>query len=98
PGRYTLGYQTDESHAYGHWLHGEPDHPERWGVTLFPLAEHVDTSAVQVVAQACQRGDDEGMPEMPEVPGVPDGPPPPPPPALGTGTNLLQAIRLGAEV
>ncbi|BBM70643.1 hypothetical protein [Rhodothermus marinus] len=38
PGRYTLHYRTDDSHAYGDWRNGQPEHPERWGVTLFVLA------------------------------------------------------------
>lgn len=37
PGTYTLGYQTDGSHNYGDWNEAKPDHPERWGVTLFAL-------------------------------------------------------------
>lgn len=37
PGPYTLHYQTDHAHAYGDWRNGQPEHPERWGVTLFVL-------------------------------------------------------------
>lgn len=37
PGKYRLEYITDGSHAFDDWRHGVPDHPERWGVTLFTL-------------------------------------------------------------
>ncbi len=47
PGRYALHYRTDDSHAYGDWRNGQPEYPERWGVTLFVL--HPETAAVQVL-------------------------------------------------
>ena len=37
PGHYRLEYRTDGSHAYGDWRHSKPDHPERWGVSVFTL-------------------------------------------------------------
>lgn len=40
PGTYTLGYQTDGSHSFGDWNEDAPDHPERWGVTLFALDDN----------------------------------------------------------
>lgn len=37
PGDYVLEYSTDGSHAFGDWRNGEPDHPDRWGVTIFTM-------------------------------------------------------------
>ena len=105
PGTYTLTYQTDGSHAFGEWEHGEPDHPERWGVTLFPVDAAFDTSAVRVLTVARQvhaekdeDADVDAEAEVSEVPPVPDVPGGPPPPALGTGVDVLEATRLGSEV
>ena len=39
PGRYTLGYRADGSHAFGSWNADMPREPYRWGVTLIELAE-----------------------------------------------------------
>ena len=93
PGSYTLYYQTDGSHAYGDWLHGEPEHPERWGVTLFPAAAAFDTAAVQILSVSRRQASE--TPDVADVPPVPDVPEAPP--ALGTGVDLLEATRLGAE-
>ena len=49
PGIYTAIYQTDDSHSYAGWSHGEPDHPERWGVTLFHVDRGTDPSAIEVL-------------------------------------------------
>ncbi len=49
PGRYTLHYQTDDAHAYGDWRNGQPEHPGRWGVTLFVLESGPE--ALQVAAE-----------------------------------------------
>ncbi len=45
PGDYALHYRTDDSHNYDDWNSDPPDHPERWGVTLFPVAPSVDSGA-----------------------------------------------------
>ncbi len=37
PGDYTLHFQTDDTHSPDGWHDDAPDHPERWGVTLFAL-------------------------------------------------------------
>lgn len=50
PGRYVLHYQTDDSHAYEDWRNGRPEHPERWGVTLFPLRPGRDTLIVHAAS------------------------------------------------
>lgn len=47
PGHYRLEYRTDGSHAYGDWRHSKPDHPERWGVSVFTLDS---TSAARISA------------------------------------------------
>lgn len=46
PGTYTVYYQTDDSHAYGSWNADQPDHPERWGVTIFPVSPSFDPSSI----------------------------------------------------
>ncbi|SHK79725.1 hypothetical protein [Rhodothermus profundi] len=55
PGRYTLHYRTDNSHAYGDWRNGRPEHPGRWGVTLFVLSpqqqQHILMPTVPPVAE-----------------------------------------------
>ncbi|MCB0314635.1 MAG: hypothetical protein KDH84_15470, partial [Calditrichaeota bacterium] len=46
-GTYTVYFRTDGSHAYGDWNADAPPHPERWGITVYPLApesgEHART-------------------------------------------------------
>ena len=49
PGVYTVTYQSDESHSYDGWSHGEPDHPERWGVALFEVDEDAGVGAIEVL-------------------------------------------------
>ena len=48
PGRYELTYQSDGSHDFDHFSNGEPDHPERWGVTVFAFDEASAREAIQV--------------------------------------------------
>lgn len=85
PGTYQLGYETDGSHAFGDWSNGRPEHPDRWGVSLFPLqAADADAVTVEVV--------DHDVAETPaEAPRVPVLPAPP----LGTGTRLVDHTGLG---
>ncbi len=47
PGTYSLNYQTDDSHAYGTWSNGRPEHPERWGVAVFPFGESTNVQLVE---------------------------------------------------
>lgn len=49
PGRYSVYYQSDGSHAYGSFNRAEPDHPERWGVALFLVEGSTGEPAVRVV-------------------------------------------------
>lgn len=37
PGRYSLNYHSDDSHAFGDWNADPPDEPYRWGVTLVEI-------------------------------------------------------------
>ncbi len=72
PGTYTLGYETDDSHSYDSWLHGRPEHPERWGVTLFPVAETLDSLAIEILdVQTSSLGEKDGHPEPPAPPDLP---------------------------
>ncbi|MFQ5571875.1 MAG: hypothetical protein ACE5G0_19525 [Rhodothermales bacterium] len=63
PGVYTLQYQTDGSHAYDDWNTGAPDYPERWGVTLFPMAPALDEGVFQLLPSLS--GDDWPTPNPP---------------------------------
>ena len=38
PGTYTIYYQSDDSHSFPRFNEEQPDHPERWGLALFPVA------------------------------------------------------------
>ncbi len=49
PGVYTVAYQSDGSHSYDGWSHGEPDYPERWGVALFQMDEGPASAAIEVL-------------------------------------------------
>ena len=87
PGTYSLYYQTDDSHAYGDFNAAEPDHPERWGVALFPLnSARPDSSTFRLL----QISRDEGEPPPDETSG--------PPPRLATGEVLLEKTRLGDDM
>lgn len=78
PGSYTLYYQTDDSHAYGSWNADPPANPERWGVTMFPIARTVGNDVVEVIQplniitgkQADQSGLEGIQPPVPPVPPV----------------------------
>ena len=39
PGVYQLSYESDGSHSYDHWNAGQPNYPERWGVTMFSVMD-----------------------------------------------------------
>ncbi len=58
PGTYTLTYETDDSHSYTSWRHGQPDHPERWGATLFPVDAGVDSTVVEILDTGTERFDE----------------------------------------
>ncbi|NND72602.1 MAG: hypothetical protein HKN43_13580 [Rhodothermales bacterium] len=62
PGRYELAYQTDGSHDYDRFSNGEPDNPDRWGVTVFAFDEASAQEAISVqrveVAQPVPEGND----------------------------------------
>ena len=49
PGVYSLNYQSDGSHSFEHFNEAEPDYPERWGATLFPMAAALDSGVVQIL-------------------------------------------------
>ncbi len=92
PGTYTLGYETDDSHSYDSWLHGRPEHPERWGVTLFPVAKQIDSSAVEVLdIETTALGDKHSHPEPPQPPEHPVHSPPLP------GTMMVTLSGVGNE-
>jgi len=87
PGTYTVTFKTDGSHAYNDWSNGSPDHPERWGITLFS-ASMVPDSNIVLVAGTAELGSAENA-----VHGMAG----PPPPALGEGEQVLELTRIGNE-
>ena len=96
PATYTATYVTDDSHSYESWGHGTPKNPERWGLTIFPMMESFDSSAVTVTGykQESTEGDettDRG--ETPDIPGIPALAPLPPQP----GMPLVDLTRVGNE-
>ena len=46
PGIYLMVYESDGSHAWDSWNEEEPDHPERWGMALFPAAPLLPPGAI----------------------------------------------------
>lgn len=85
PATYALNYQTDDSHAYGSWSNGTPDHPDRWGVAVFPYGAHGGIQAIEVEKS---------------VTAVRVTPPPPPPPAgrvAASGEVVIDARGLGND-
>lgn len=92
PGTYTLGYESDDSHSFDSWLHGEPEHPERWGVTLFPVAERIDSSVVEVLdVQSTSLSEAPPAPDHPEAPEHPVDLPPIP------GSVMVTLSSVGNE-
>jgi hypothetical protein len=85
PGTYSLYYQTDDSHSFGKWSNGTPDHPDRWGVAMFPFG---GSESIRVIESKADTGPAKMM-----------APPPPVSPGQGpaTGTVLLDARSLGNE-
>jgi len=68
PGEYIVHYQTDDSHSYEEWNAREPDNPEDWGITIYPLKsgqnavtrlKKIKTAKNNIVAQLIRVGDDE---------------------------------------
>ena len=49
PGTYALEYQSDGSHAWDSWNSGEPDYPDRWGVSMFAVAERLRSGTFRLL-------------------------------------------------
>lgn len=67
PATYTLHYASDDSHSPERWRGDPPDHPERWGVTLFALDG--EAPGIEVARSSEREGYDYG----PTPPRSPDG-------------------------
>ena len=39
PRKYSLHFQTDDSHSYSAWNAPPPKNPEQWGIQVFPISE-----------------------------------------------------------
>lgn len=61
PGTYELRYETDGSHAYDDWNADRPDYPERWGVTLFPMAPTLQDNAFRLLSTGATEMSANGM-------------------------------------
>ncbi len=85
PGTYTAYYQTDESHAFGDWNSERPDHPDRWGLVVFPVSETLDPDAVVALDHTSRNT---GQPERSRHE---------PPPSVIMGNILIRANRLTNE-
>ncbi|MEM8600256.1 MAG: hypothetical protein AAGF99_10075 [Bacteroidota bacterium] len=85
PGRYTLRYQTDDSHSPDDWSGAAPTHPERWGAALFALNR--DFRPASVTGIAYERGPRAGSNVTVDVSEPPPPPPPPENPAPGVATS-----------
>ena len=49
PGRYELNYASDGSHSYESWNADRPNFPDRWGVSVFPVAAELADGTVVLV-------------------------------------------------
>jgi hypothetical protein len=85
PGTYSLNYQTDDSHAFGSWSNGTPDHPDRWGVAVFTLRDDVELRVL------------EGEKVATSARVLPPPPPIPPGQVAAGGPVILDARSLGNE-
>ena len=47
PGRYTVHYQTDDSHSYEGWNARKPQNAHMWGITLYPVNGESDIEAMK---------------------------------------------------
>lgn len=90
PGSYTVTFETDDSHSYSSWRHGEPEHPERWGVSLFAVSPDVDSTAIDILEKTREDLSESGRPEMQQPPAAPNLPPIP-------GEVVVDLTRLGNE-
>lgn len=95
PGSYTAHYRTDDSHAFGDWSNGTPEHPERWGLTLFPY-DATSRGAVTIVEEAAAHPEGAHA-AVHASPDLPPEPPVPPVPMLGTGREVIRATGLGGN-
>ena len=68
-GDYLVHYQTDDSHSYEDWNMKRPDEPEKWGITLYPVADKTHARLVEkkdmdeknILARLVRVGDDERL-------------------------------------
>ena len=60
PGRYTVHYQTDDSHSYEGWNGKKPQNAHMWGITLYPVNGE---SHIEVMKQS-QRDEEQIIAEL----------------------------------
>ncbi len=70
PGVYTLRYESDDSHAWRSWNADEPDFPERWGVTMFPVSSLLPDGAVTLLDNDTRLSRSSEAPPSPGSPGA----------------------------
>ena len=81
PATYTLHFASDDSHSPERWRGSKPDHPERWGVTLFALDGEAPTV---MVTRNSERERERGIA-------------PPPPPSSGPVALPIRLAPLGND-
>ncbi len=86
PGKYSLYYQTDDSHAFESWSNGRPDNPDRWGVAVFLFEPNSKLEIVET------KGPSRAPASVPQAPTQPVPLPPP-----GSGERIVDARQLGNE-
>ena len=67
PGMYTLEYESDGSHAWDSWNGTEPDFPERWGVSMFPVADTLSGGVITLVDRPWTSETEERSGEAPQA-------------------------------
>lgn len=95
PSTYSVTFETDDSHSYASWRHGQPDQPERWGVTLFPVRADVDSTVLEILGDTREDLSESARAEVREPPHPPQGPRGHPPSL--PGETIVELTRLGND-
>jgi hypothetical protein len=110
PGMYMLEYESDGSHAWDSWNESEPDFPDRWGVSMFPVINTLPEGVITLVdtswpSETTERNGDAPKAWPLELPNPPpdaerprgDGDIAPVQPEISDGEVLIDWRQLGAH-